>query len=183
MPQPCPEFFAACASPRWSPMPPLPRSRTFSPRPVSPGPICPALHDPYGQGPQGGTPSCMPLPPGPAVMPSLWLRLLLACLGQVGLRGPWQERPCWAFRRTISRLYLGCSRLCPGGTDVRGLVHALEMWGPWAVRLCAVTPSSPPQIRSGTLLASPSAWTPVSIAVRLATPRLPGGGGQKSGQH
>lgn len=39
-----------------------------------------------------------------------------------------------------------------------------------------------PQIHSGTLPASPSAWTPVSTAVCSAAPRLPGGGGQRSGQ-
>lgn len=167
---------ADCASPRWSPKPPLPRSRTFSPRVVSLGPGCTAPCDPSGQGPLGGTSFCRDSP----------------CVAQASVGLPGAGAPTWPLvgtpllgcRKDNIRLCLlfrsvswSCTGFCGAGRGGRGV--AVGNLGP--TKLCTVTSHSP-QIRSGTLPASPSAWTPVSTAVCLAPPGLLGGSGWRPRQ-
>lgn len=140
---PRPDFFVACAFPRWSPMPPLQRSRTSSPRPVSPGPIRNALCDPSGQGLWGA--------PGPALLSPQLLQRCRHC-------GPgfswlaWGRCPCVAIgRNALAGLSEGqhpasawavpggvpearASRPRPGAGDAGSLGSAM---------LRAVTPCSP----------------------------------------
>lgn len=97
------------SSSRWSPRPPLQRSRTSSPRLVSPGPTTAAGGQSSGQGPLGGTMSCEFLPQGPVAMPCVAPASGLDCSSAP--RGHQEECPCWAFGRTKScsgRALLAC---------------------------------------------------------------------------
>lgn len=118
------------SSPRWSPKPPLLRSRTFSPRLRKSRAQTHGSCDPSGQGASLVDPSCLPLPQGPAEMPLVWPKPLGAGLGPPPPCGHPQERPCRASRKdNIPCTSVPCLGATPG--------PARPTWP------CALTPTLP----------------------------------------